>query len=233
MSKVCRKYWTNKELQRLEDLVHAGKSDEEIALLLGRSKCSVFQYRKYRLKMDIRKHWSDTEDARLKRLLTKTDHSLSEIARLMNRTESSIERRKERLGIRRVPFKLDKLNPMHVAQLIKFKMAGWTHAQIAEVWGIQNPSQISSVLRFHGLHRFCACVGEKKQRRWSELELHLLRKYLKKGVLRSEIYRKFPNRSPSSIASQARRITKHWLSAEEIAERTALRKKHMKWRVDQ
>lgn len=231
MKKQGKKLWTNKEVARLRKLVKAGKSDEDIALLLGRSKCSVFHKRKYSLRIDIRKHWTDAEDARLKVLLTTTDKPISEIAKQMNRTESSIERRKERLGIRRVEFNLDKHSPIHVAQLVKFKLAGWTHKEIADVWGIRFDSQISNVLRFHGFHRFCACVGKKEQQLWSEVETHLLRKYLKKGMSLSKIYRKFPHRSPSSIGSKARAITKHWRSIEERMEDQKRREKWMKWRV--
>lgn len=228
---IQMRHWTNKEIQRLRKLVDAGKSDAEIALLLGRSKCSVFHYRKYVLGIDIRKHWTPEEDTRLKRLLTTTDKSLSEIAKLMGRGRGSIERRKERLGIRRVPFKLDRFNPSHVAQLLKFKMAGWTLEQIADAWGIKYAGQISNVLRSHGFDRFCACVGEKEHQRWSEIESHLLRKYLKKRMPLTRIYAEFPHRSPSSISSKARRITKYWLSPAERAERQRLRENHMKWRV--
>lgn len=225
------RHWTNKESQRLRTLALAGKSDAEIALLLGRSKCSVFQHRKYALGIDIRKHWTPEEDTRLERLLTTTDKSLSEIGKLMGRGRGSIERRKERLGIRRVPFRLDKFNPAHVAQLIKFKMAGWTQAQIAEVLELKCPGQISNVLRSLGFDRFCACVGEKKQQQWGEAELHRLRKCLRKGISRAEIYREFSYRSPSSVSSKIRKITKYWPSPAERAERQRLRENHMKWRV--
>lgn len=212
----CRhnQHWTNKELQHLRVLVTNGKSDKEIARLLGRTQTAVFYQRKHRLGIHLRHCWTDAEDSRLRRLLTTTELTLSEIATQMNRTEGSIERRKEKLGIRRTPFKLDKLNPIHVAQVIKFKMAGWTQARIADIWGLKNPSQISNVLIHHGLHRFYTCVGKKEQKAWSEVELHLLRKYLMKGMPLTMIYREFPHRSPSSIASKARKITQYYLPRE-------------------
>ena len=200
------RYWTNKEIERVRELVGMGKDDAEIGAILNRSKTSVFNIRKYKLGIHIRKHWSAADEARLEQLLTTTDKPLSEIARLMDRTEGSIERRKEKLGIRRVSFKLDKLNPSHVAQLIKFKMAGWTQEKIAEAWGIKNPSQISNVLIYHGLHRFYACVGEKEYRRWREGELDFLWKCIKKRLSREDIYKEFPHRSPSSVSSKVRRL---------------------------
>ena len=204
--------WTNKEIERVRELVGAGKEDDEIGAILGRTKQAVFNVRKYKLGIHIRQHWSAAEEARLEQLLTTTDKPLSEIARLMDRTEGSIERRKEHLGIRRVPFKLDKLNPSHVAQLIKFKMMGWTQEKIAVVWGIKNPAQISNVLRHHGLYRFYACVGEKGYQRWSNVELYLLRKCVQKGLSRKEICKEFPHRSPSAVSSKVRRLIKEGVS---------------------
>lgn len=198
--------WTNKEIERVRELVGAGKEDEEIGAILGRTKHAVFNVRKYKLGIHIRQHWSAAEETRLEQLLTTTDKPLSEIAMLMNRTAGSIERRKEKLGIRRVPFKLDKLNPSHVAQLIKFKMAGWTQEKIAEVWGIKNPAQISNVLRHHEFYRFYACVGKKAYCRWREDELDFLWKCIKKGLSREAIYKEFPHRSPSSVGSKVRRL---------------------------
>ena len=200
------RYWTHKDLKRLREYALAGKTDAEIGELLGRSQHAVFYKRKHTLGIDYRKHWTEEEDARLARLLTATDAPLSEIAKQMNRTQSSIERRKERLGIHRVPFKLDRSNPVQVAQLIKFKMAGYTQKEIANMWGIKNPSQISYVLQSHGLHRFYPRVGKRVYRRWSDLEVQQLRKCVKRKMLLSEIYREFPHRSPSSIASKVRAI---------------------------
>ena len=230
---ICRngKSWTNKELQHLRVLVASGKSDKEIARLLGRSQQAVFYQRKYTLGIHIRQRWTDAEDARLRRLLTTTELALSEIVTQLNRTKGSIERRKEKLGIHRVPFKLDKLNPVHVAQVIKFKMAGWTQKQIADAFGLKNPSQISNVLRSHGFHKFCVCVGKKKMKAWSEVELHLLRKYLRKGMPLTVIYRELPHRSPSSIAAKACKITKYWRPPEALAKDKARREKEMEWRV--
>lgn len=225
------KRWTPIESKSLSELHRAGKSDTEIAHLLGRSKESVACHRKHKLGIDIRKYWSADEETHLETLLTTTDLPLSEVAKRMNRSEGSVQRRKDLLGIRRVPFKLDRFDPSHVAQLIKFKMAGWTQKRIANVWGLKNQSQISNVLRGHGFHRFRACYGKKSHQQWSEVEIHLLRKALKKGVPRSEIYRQFSYRSPSSIDGKARQITKYWLSPAEQAERQRLREKHKKWRV--
>lgn len=211
------KRWTEKEVERLRALVSAGKSDAEIAAMIGRSQTAVMQKRKYGLGIDYRKHWTDEEDARLKQLLTETDKPLSEIAKILGRGEGGIERRKERLGIRRVPFKLDRFNPMHVAQLLKFKSAGWTQEQIAKVWGIKNPAQISHVLRSHGFYRFCVCVGEKTCVRWTDAECDTLRDCIEKGMSPKEIQDAWlPNRSIPAIKQKIKRLPQAVVSAEPI-----------------
>ena len=218
-AKRAPKRWTEKEVECLRALVSAGKSDAEIAAIIGRSQTAVMQKRKYGLGIDYRRHWTDEEDARLKQLLTETDKPLSEIAKILGRGEGGIERRKERLGIRRVPFKLDRFNPMHVAQLLKFKAAGWTQEQIAKVWGIKNPAQISHVLCSHGFYRFCVCVGEKTYRLWTEDERDTLRDCIRKCMSPQEIQTDWlPNRSIPSIKGQIRRLLKAGISDEETPE---------------
>jgi len=222
------KPWTHKELKRLREFVLASKSDTEIGELLGRSRHAVHCKRKYTLGIDYRKHWTGAEDARLRTLLATTDIPISEIAKRLNRTESSVERRKEKLKIHRVPFKLDKSNPLHAAQLIKFRMAGWTLAQIANIWGVKYSNQISNVLRSKGFYNW---AGKRERERWSEVEVQLLRKYLKKGMSLESIYREFPHQLPGSIARQIRKITKYWRSPEARKKDEQQREKWMKWRV--
>lgn len=226
------KRWTPAEDARLKALVSAGHSDKVCAQLLNRSRAAVIMRRKYTLGIHYRKHWTPAEDARLKRLLTTTELSLSEIAQQLNRTEMSIQRRKERLGIHRKPFKLDTHNPLHVAQIIKFKMAGWTCEKIAEAFGLKNSAQISHLLRKQGLHRFYAQTNNNSSwQKWGDVEVHRLRKRLQKKMPYREIYRQFPNRTPAAIRQQGRRITQHWLSDAEQAERQQLREKARKMRV--
>ena len=222
------KRWTAEEDNQLRELFKQGKTDKEIGAVLGRPKEGVRQRRKNKLGLDYRKHWSAEEEAQLKQLLTKTDKPLSEIAEIMGRTKGSIQRRKEHLGIRRIPVKLDKHNPMHLEQVLKYKAAGWTQAEIAEVYGLKNPAQISSILRFHGFHRYGDCRHDTQ---WTELETHRLRKRLEKGTPRTEIYKAFPHRSEKSVCRKIEEITRYWLSPAEQAKRRKQRENHMKWRV--
>ena len=184
----------------------AEKSDAEISAILNRSKVAIQNRRKNMLGIHFRKHWKADEEERLRQLLTETDKPLTEIAELMDRTVKSIERRKERLKIHRIPFKLEKHNPAHVAEVIKFKMAGWTHEAIAEAFGVKTSSQISHVLITNGYHRFCPVVGEKTLVRWTEGERDVLRECLKKEMGLQAIQEHLPNRSISSIKGQLKRI---------------------------
>lgn len=218
------KRWTPAEDARLKALVHAGYSDTECGRLLKRSPAAVMIRRKYTLGIHYRKHWSPAEDARLKRLLTTTEYSLSKIAQLLDRTEQSVQRRKERLHIHRMPFKLDTQNPLHVAEVIKFKMAGWTCKKIAETFDLKNSAQISHLLRKQGLHRFYAQHNRNTSwQKWGDVEIHQLRKCLQKKMPFCAICRKFPHRTPAAIRGKSQRITRYWLSDAEQAERQQLR----------
>lgn len=219
-------YWTNREEAHLKQLVlEAGKSDAEIAVLMGRSKPSIMHKRKYGLGIDQRVHWTPEEDDRLDRMLKTTDKSLAEIGKLLNRTEGAIQRRKERLGLKRIPVKLQVNNPADIAQLVKFKLAGWTHEAIAEVFGV-HATYISNLLLRNGYKRFCQVKPKSRKRPlWTELEIHQLRKYIRRGYSDERIQIELPGRSLSAIGSMRRKITKHYLPKEA----RKLRERRRRW----
>ena len=209
-----KKRWTAEEDKHLLKHVEAGVDKTDIGAILGRSAVSVAQ-RKKRLGIHERKHWTAAEDDRLRQLLTETDLPLADIAKRMDRTANSIERRKERLKIHRKPFKLYTTDPAHVAQIVKFKMAGWTHQKIAEAFEFKHFSRISHILLKNGYHRFCVVHSDKTYVRWTEDDREVIRKCLKKRMKLCDIQRHLPNRSIPSINGQINQMRKK-MSAEPI-----------------
>lgn len=225
--------WTTHEDSLLRKLsLQENLSDTEISKVMDRSKNAILQRRKSVLGIDIRVHWTPQEDARLKELLTDTDKTLAEIGKLLNRSEHAVGRRKERLGLKDARGKFCKNDPKDIAQLVKFKMAGWTHEAIAKIFDT-HPSYISNLLTANGFMHFCSAFEnfQKKYSQWTELEVHHLRKCLKRGVSLQHIYFAFPHRSKNAIHFKIRQITRYWPSPAERAKRRRIREKWMSWRV--
>ena len=223
--------WTPQEDALLIKLVGQGKSDTEIEKLMPRSKNGIMQRRKYALGIDIRVRWTADENDHLKRLLSQ-GKDLAEIGKLLNRTARAVERQKERLGLKRIPVKISKDNPADIAQLVKFKMAGWTHEAIAEVFKVI-PVYITNLLVANGFKGFCWLRADRPKRcsQWTEIELDCLRKSIKRGNSLQQIYLQFPHRSQNEIHVEIKQITRYWITPAEQAERKRLREKHMEWRV--
>ena len=214
--------WTIQEDDILKKLVTQGLSDTEIGILMGRSKHSIMHRRKYTLGIDMCLQWTPNEDARLARLLAQ-GKSLSEIGKLLNRTESAVQGRKQRLGIKTAPIKLSKHNPADIAQLVKFKMMGWSHDAIAQVFDI-TAAYVSQLLTANGFKRFCAvAVSHTTYRLWTEIELHSLRKCLVRGISLNQIYLEFPYRSQCAICKKIKQITRYWITPQEQAKRNEMR----------
>ena len=172
--------------------------------------------------------WTEDEDALLKRLAD-ADKTNAEIASVItDRTERAIVDRKHRLGIYKT-YSLSPRNPRHVAALIKFKMAGWTLDRIAKVYNCC-PTWVSKVLCQNGYKRFVSVQPKKKNfwARWSELELALLRKYLKKGYSVERIHAELPHRSLAAIRKKCTEVTRHWITPDEQSERAALKRKGLR-----
>lgn len=224
--------WNDQEDTLLKKLSLQNMSDMEIAKVMDRSKNAILQRRKYVLGIDIRVRWTAAEDARLAQLLISTDKTLSEIGKLLNRSEHAVGRRKERLGLKEARGKLCKNNALDIAQLIKFKMAGWTHEAIAKVFQT-HPSYISNLLTANGFMYFCSNTqnARKAYSDWTEFETHRLRKGLKLGISLYEIYLQFPDRSRNEIHFKIREITRYWPSPAVRAKRKRQREKQLEWRV--
>ena len=158
--------------------------------------------------------WTPDEDRTLRRLVAAGNTAAAIAKVLTRRTIGAIHNRRTVLGIH-CPRKFPLRDPRYMAAVVKFKMAGWTHAAIAEVHDC-SPSEISAILCRNGLHRFRWVRRKHKKPRdwWSEVEEALLRKYLQRGVPLKWICLEFPHRSAASVRGKAARIMQYWLPRE-------------------
>ena len=202
--------WTPERVATLKKGIAAGKSDTEIAAELGAATHQVQQYRKKHLKIDYRKTWTPEDVAALKKHIA-NGKPLEKIAALMNRTVSSLQRKKEKLKLRYEPVIISKHCAKTLAQLIKFKMAGWSNDRIAKAFGLKSGGEISNVLRYNG---FSSWKLKPKGSRtgiptpeWTEVELHLLRKGLERGDSLTELQEALRRRSEHGIRLKAKRLS--------------------------
>lgn len=168
------------------------------------------------------RRWTPAEDMELKRYFSFGCYTSAEIAEKLGRKKSAIDARKNKLGLTRT--KVSAQNPSDVAQILKFRLAGWTQKEIGKVFGVTH-AYISEILRVNGFHRFC-CHTPKKGRRnkmaWTEVELSILRKYLLREFTTAEIQQKWlPHRSLHAIYQKRAEMTRHWPTPEQRAEREA------------
>lgn len=169
-----------------------------------------------------RKYWTPAEELELKRLV-ELRKSPTEIAEKLDRTPDAINVRKSKLGI---ITGLSARNPADVAQIVKFKMLGWTQDEIGEVFGVTG-AYISLILNTAGFKKFCWSHGKPqgKRRVWTELEIHLLRKYVNRGYSDAQIQAIWPYRTLNAIQGKRLQVTKYWLPKAE----TERRKRYRRW----
>lgn len=149
----------------------------------------------------------------LQRYVSFGSYTSAEIAEKLGRQRSAVDARKDKLGIRSI--RLSARNPSDVAQILKFRMAGWTQKAIGEVFGVTH-SYISDILRQNGFLRFFRQTPKKKRYKnsWTEVELALVRKYLRRGYTTVEIREALPHRSIHAIYRQRSKIKRYYLPKE-------------------
>ena len=167
--------------------------------------------------------WTDIEIARLRQLVDE-GKAIAEIAADLGRAVSGVADKKRRLGLC-TPRRFSTYCPKTLAEIIKFKMAGWNLEEIAKVHGL-NQSRISGILCANGFKHFLWARPQRTQpfRPWSELDLHRLRQSLRKGDNLDRICTLFPFRSRGAIRKRAWKMTRYWLSPEQLAERERARR---------
>ena len=90
-----------------------------------------------------RKKWTPGEDLELKRYVSMGCYTAAEIAEKLGRSKGSVGARKHKLGL--ADIKLSAKNPADVAQILKFRLAGWTQEKIGKVFGVTH-AYISLIL---------------------------------------------------------------------------------------
>ena len=167
--------------------------------------------KKSRRKRCSPRRWTAQENEVLKQLVGE-GKGVPHIARVLDRTERSVYCRKYALGLHRcsTTYKFSPRNPLLLAQIIKFKMAGWKLKDIAKVFG-GDAGDISYVLCENGFKGFMWQRSTKREnyRFWTETEVELLRIYLQKGMAVDEIQKKLPERSLSAIRRKAKQMPLH------------------------
>ena len=157
-----------------------------------------------------RKEWTPGEDLELKRYVSLGGYTSAEIAEKLRRSKGSVDARKHKLGL--ADIKLSAKNPADVAQILKFRLAGWTQEKIGKVFGVTH-AYISEILCSHGFRNFCNNYPKHKRHKnsWTDIELSLLRKCLAQGYTTVEIQAKgLPHRSCDAI-SRKRSEMKRWV----------------------
>ena len=167
--------------------------------------------------------WTELEIEQLKQAIA-DGKPMTDIARMLNRSYASVRGKKRTLGL---------LTPQQqtsprLAELIKFRMAGWTLQQIAKVYRVSDKC-IAEMLNANGFKGKWSQKGFFKRAyiptHWSEIDMHLLRKYLKKGYSLERIATYFPKRSLQAISTQAYNLTRHWGTPEQRAHRKAFERR--------
>ena len=157
-----------------------------------------------------RKKWTPEEDLELKRyVLLGSRYTAAEIAEKLRRSKGSVDARKHKLGLSDI--KLSAKNPADVAQIVKFRLAGWTQKAIGKVFGVTH-AYISIILCESGFRHFCSNYPKHKRYKnsWTDIELSLLRKCLAQECTTVEIQAEWlPHRSCDAI-NRKRSEMKRW-----------------------
>ena len=157
-----------------------------------------------------RKKWTPGEDLELKRYFSIGGCTSAEIAEKLGRGKSAVDARKHKLGLTNT--KLSAKDPATVAQILKFRLLGWTQEKIGKVFGVSH-AHISGVLCQSGFRHFCNNYPKHKRNKnsWTDIELSLLRKCLAQGKTTVEIQaEELPHRSFDAI-SRIRSKVKRWV----------------------
>lgn len=125
--------WASADKQFLKKLVDMGKTHSEIAEIFGCSQSAVSR-KLQRLGIRVKRYWTIEEETKLKRLVSEKK-TTPQIAKILGRTAYAVSNKRIALGIDAL-YKLSAKNPLHLAEIIKFRMAGWTLERIAEVYGV-------------------------------------------------------------------------------------------------
>ena len=158
--------------------------------------------------------WLPVEDEIL-RILVAENLTVSQMTKILSpRTYRAITFRKKKLGLYKTS-KLSSKNPLHVAEIVKFKMAGWRLKEIAHVYEC-SVSRISTVLTDNGIKQFMRVHRKHENPRlpWTPAELRGLRACMNNGYCLKRISSEMPQRTGASIRGQISRMKRCWSELE-------------------
>ena len=187
-------------------------------------------------KIDVKRNrtwtkWTPQEDDLIRKSVDNGLRVQEIVPLLPHRSESSIRKRRTVLGCRCPPKCTSYQNLVFVAQIVKFRYAGWSLANIAEVMGIQHISRLSRVVHQAGFTLKISRNtprGYRKYQYWRGWEDTLLLRKLRQGTHKEQIFKLFRHRSRMSVEKRIHNLTKYWLSDAEQAERCALQKRQLR-----
>ena len=160
--------------------------------------------------MRARKEWTDEDVIYLQELVI-ARRPVKHIARILGRTYFSVQAKKSAMNFKK-PAILSAKNPSNVAEIVKFRMAGWKLREIARIFRC-DVVLILGILKSSGFDRFIKANRQfetEKYRRWDEIDLALMRKYCKKGYSFDFLCAQFPDRSVTAVRYRIQRMTRYW-----------------------
>lgn len=178
--------------------------------------------------MKIRKdRWTESEDQLLHEYVVKglTNKEISKL--FPNRTYSAIKTRRILKKIPGVYKGSLNLEPVFVAQIVKFRKLGWAFEDICRVLKISCPTKLQETLKLAGFPwktgRRYTIRGYRLSAKWGDWELHRLCKACRQKKSPAELLVLFPDRTWQAIVKKVSQITEYWPDDAEKAKRASLR----------
>ena len=179
--------------------------------------------------------WTPLERKHLTQLVHegKTNRQIAEI---LERSVKSITGQRRLLRLITMPNKLNRRDSKLIAQLIKFRMAGWQSKDIAKIFDVKYFTLIK-VFQEMGLSKRLTCKKPftKPYLHWTDIEMARLRKlcghFHMLGFTNQhyeKLARHFPNRTRSAVRQRANAMMRYWITPEQIRERQRARKKQLR-----
>ena len=167
--------------------------------------------------------WTPAENTLIRKLVKKGLTTEEMAPYFPNRTLLALKRQRCSLKVKVEPPWFSPQNKRCVAELVKFKMAGYSHKRIAALYEV-SLEKVSAVLCKAGFSKFRRVIKmpAKEKKRWSEVEIELLRKDLKRGIRGRQLHERHPQRTQRAIDKKAYQITRFWPTPEETARRETL-----------
>ena len=179
-------------------------------------------------KRHYKNSWTPEEDDIIRKAVADGKRNQDITPLLPHRTPVAVIRRRANLKLGKPLGIFSQNDPATVAQIVKFRLAGWRVKDIEKATGVCR-TRLSFLLSRQGI-RLPLVLREPNPRktRWTALETARLRRCLQHKEPLSLIYEKFPHRTPNAIKKKVYHITRYWLSDAERKERQRLKDNQLK-----